>query len=223
MSEIDVCVGNYGYYAEGKLRDRWVELPMEPDELDEFLVLHGLRDGIHEETYISDYDGYPFDITNGMFGETTPLTSLNMLAQIMQDNPDACDKLEAALNTDCECPTTVLGLANWILQADDIPYHTYDMPPGYGLSDDDFNWNYGLTCAYETGLLDDLKHHGAEGCFEFSEYGEMMSNDVTLGKEGYVDMCVELPSEDTYSWKDIEQMMPWNEPQAHRHTGARRR
>lgn len=29
---IDVCVGNWGYYSEGELRDTWMHLPMDPDD-----------------------------------------------------------------------------------------------------------------------------------------------------------------------------------------------
>lgn len=57
---IDVCVGNWGYYSEGELRDTWMHLPMDPDEIEPWLRGHGLVDEEHEETYISDYDGLPF-------------------------------------------------------------------------------------------------------------------------------------------------------------------
>ena len=50
---IDVCVGNWGYYSEGELRDTWMHLPMNPDEIEPWLRGHGLVDEEHEETYIS--------------------------------------------------------------------------------------------------------------------------------------------------------------------------
>lgn len=51
----DVCVGNWGYYSEGELRDTWMHLPMDPDKIEPWLRGHGLVDANHEETYISDY------------------------------------------------------------------------------------------------------------------------------------------------------------------------
>lgn len=54
-----VCVGNWGYYSEGELRDTWMHLPIDPDKIEPWLRSHGLVDAEHEETYISDYDGLP--------------------------------------------------------------------------------------------------------------------------------------------------------------------
>ena len=47
---IDVCVGNWGYYSEGELRDTWTHLPMDPDEIEPWLRGHGLVNEEHEET-----------------------------------------------------------------------------------------------------------------------------------------------------------------------------
>lgn len=60
---IDVCIGNYGYYNEGELRDAWISLPKTSEEISDFLSAHGLQDPEHEEIYISDYDGVPFGLT----------------------------------------------------------------------------------------------------------------------------------------------------------------
>lgn len=65
---LDVCVGNWGYYSEGILRDKWIHLPMEPDDIEPWLRDHGLVDEEHEEIYISDYDGLPFRCP-GVFDE----------------------------------------------------------------------------------------------------------------------------------------------------------
>lgn len=47
---IEVCVGNWGYYSEGELRDTWMHLPMDPDEIEPWLRGHGLVDEEHEES-----------------------------------------------------------------------------------------------------------------------------------------------------------------------------
>lgn len=62
----DVCVGNWGYYSEGELRDTWMHLPIDPDKIEPWLRSHGLVDAEHEETYISDYDGLPFRCPPGV-------------------------------------------------------------------------------------------------------------------------------------------------------------
>lgn len=76
---IDVCVGNWGYYSEGELRDTWMHLPMDPDEIEPWMRGHGLVDEEHEETYISDYDGLPFRCPQ-VFNEYARLDKLNVLA-----------------------------------------------------------------------------------------------------------------------------------------------
>jgi hypothetical protein len=47
-------------------------------ERHDFLLAHSLQDPEHEEIYISNYDGVPFDLTN-LFDEYTGLDDLNML------------------------------------------------------------------------------------------------------------------------------------------------
>ena len=66
---IKVCVGNYGYSAEGDLRDDWITLPKSDEQIKEFLQSRGLQDVMHEEIYISDYDEVPFG-NSQLFGET---------------------------------------------------------------------------------------------------------------------------------------------------------
>lgn len=34
INESRVCIGNYGYYNEGELRDRWITLPKTDSEIE---------------------------------------------------------------------------------------------------------------------------------------------------------------------------------------------
>lgn len=82
---ITVCIGNYGYYNESELRDRWITLPKTDAEIQQFLTDNGLQDAQHEEIYISDYDGIPFGFNYGtIFSEYTDLDDLNLLAKQME-------------------------------------------------------------------------------------------------------------------------------------------
>ena len=40
---ITVCIGNYGYYNEGELRDKWITLPKTDVEIQQFLTDNGYR------------------------------------------------------------------------------------------------------------------------------------------------------------------------------------
>lgn len=96
--QISVCVGNYGYYAEGELRDQWITLPKEPGEIDGFLRRNSLVDEAHEETYISDYDGIPLGMSyGGAFSEYTSLEDLNLLAHAMAEaDPADLERLDGS-------------------------------------------------------------------------------------------------------------------------------
>lgn len=73
---LSVCIGNYGYYNEGELHDTWITLPKTEAEIRDFLHLNHLQDPLHEEIYISDYDGVPFGATQ-LFTEFCHLEDLN--------------------------------------------------------------------------------------------------------------------------------------------------
>lgn len=77
---LSVCIGNYGYYNEGDLHDTWITLPKTEAEIRDFLHLNRLQDPLHEEIYISDYDGVPFGATQ-LFTEFCQLEDLNLLAK----------------------------------------------------------------------------------------------------------------------------------------------
>ena len=205
MSEITVCVGNYGYYAEGYLHDAWIDLPKKQSEIQAFLVDHRLYDRYHEETYISDYDGIPFGFSYGnLFSEYTPLESLNLLAAIMQLYPHETETVTAALSCGSDTPETICGLINWILQADDIPYYSYDVPAYFENSTPAEKLGY--TYAQYTPWWQALVEAGQEDYFDLERYGESCSQSVHLGDNGYLDACQEMPPEDTYDMDEIREM-----------------
>lgn len=209
MSTISVCVGSYGWYNEGELRDTWLDLPVDPSTIKPWLIEHRLWDRRHEEIYISDYDGVPLGCSyGGAFSECTMLEHLNMLAQLMDMLPLEVEKVEAFIKTCGDEPESVLGLCAWILQADDLPYFDYDVPDY--CRDDSPEEKYGLQLARYTKWYEQLEANGVSDYFSLEDYGRAWSANVCLGDEGYVDQCCDYPDEDRYSWDDIEQMMPWH-------------
>ena len=208
MGGIAVCIGNYGAYNNGYLIDRWVDLPMDSGDLARLLrdMEAENRDiGAGEEFYVSDYDGTPFGIgygSRGPFSEHTPIESLNLLAQVMEDHPRECGIVQMALDAGCDCPESVLGLANWILQADDFPVYAYGLDPDV-FSATSPEEKMGYSWAVESGLYGMLDDLGVSGFFDFEAYGERMGEDCLLGEDGYVDAALPLPREDLYSWDEI--------------------
>lgn len=197
MKEFSVCIGNYGYYAEGEQHDAWLDLPATNAEMAEFMKTHKLQDKEYEEIYISDYDMPTMFNCENLFTEYTSLTMLNALAEQLAE---CCDDLTTVehyaeyqyLNSICE-------LMNVIEQREDIPF--------YGYIDPSDNWsdeaNYGYTVAYETGLVDKLQELHIEGCFSYERYGEQMSQGAQLFQDGYIDACADGPDLNYYDRDEL--------------------
>ena len=127
---LSVCIGNYGYYNEGELHDTWITLPKTEAEIRDFLHLNRLQDPLHEEIYISDYDGVPFGATQ-LFTEFCHLEDLNLLAkQLVTANPADLEKVGAWIQAN-DTPESLVGLMNLIEQADDIPFYSWGYDGAY--------------------------------------------------------------------------------------------
>ncbi len=191
---IDICVGNYGEYASGRLIDRWASLPMADDDLEEFI--RSMQVNGHEELYVSDYDGIPFGLER-VFTEYADIRELNILARVMESaRPWELDTVEEAIGCGVDAPSTVLELCNLIIQADEIPYCPYTHT---GRSAHE---SLGMTVADESGLMGKLEDMGIEYYFDYEHYGREIAYDVFAGEGGYVDG--DMPDMDYYDWDDVE-------------------
>lgn len=212
MCTIRVWIGNYGAYNEGYLIDQPAELPMPENELDN--LLHSMQSTAErlchtpcEEMYISDYDGIPFNMSYGrIFSEYTPIYTLNTLAQLMEKFPDECAIVEDVLNTGCDAPDSVLGLMNWIVQAEDLPYYTYDAPSWVSNEEEKLGW----TLASYESWYQELEKASVADHFDLEDYGRSNSFDVYLGDNGYVDARCEFPNENEYNVQQIKQILNQN-------------
>lgn len=122
---LNVCIGNYGCYNEGYLHDTWITLPKTEVEIRDFLHLNRLQDPLHEEIYISDYDGIPFGATQ-LFTEFCQLEDLNLLAkQLVTVSPSDLEKVGAWIQAN-NAPESLVELMNLIEQADEIPFYSWE-------------------------------------------------------------------------------------------------
>lgn len=216
---ITVCIGNYGYYNEGELRDRWITLPKTDAEIQQFLTDNSLQDAQHEEIYISDYDGIPFGFDYGtIFSECTHLDDLNLLAKQMELRPDAVERVQEVLDTGCDAPGNIIELMNLVEQADEIPFYSYEYSDMYNkdswgqtcldrLSNEE---NYGYTLLEGTPLMELLEQNSAAmSAFDVGEYGRQCaeSDYVTLSDEGYLDNTQDMPDLDYYSREELLEMI----------------
>ena len=216
---ITVCIGNYGYYNEGELRDRWITLPKTDAEIQQFLTDNGLQDAQHEEIYISDYDGIPFGFNYGtIFSEYTDLDDLNLLAKQMELRPDAVERVQEVLDTGCDAPENIIELMNLVEQADEIPFYSYEY--SYMFNKDSWGQtclermsneeNYGYTLLEGTPLMELLEQNSeAMSAFDVGEYGRQCAENsyVSLSDHGYLDNSQDMPDLDYYCREELVEMI----------------
>lgn len=195
---IKVCIGNYGYYNEGELRDAWIELPKPADELMGFLKVHKLYDASHEEIYISDYDGIPFGL-DSLFTEYTRLSDLNMLAAQLEST-DYDEDLVNIYCKVCGAPHTVVELMNLIDQADEVPYCKYD---GKGSSPEDSMGRTAIEWYPEMKAMLD-SNPDFDYAFDYERFGSTFDQEYALLDEGYYDCLGHGPRLDRYDIDDYE-------------------
>lgn len=211
---ISICIGNYSAYNSGYLIDRWVDLPQEPAVLEATIEemrrnAELLTGSPSEEFYVSDYDGIPFGFEYGrLFSEYTSIGSLNVLAKVMEEHPNETETMQAVLDTGCDVPDSLLGLCNWILQADELPYYSYSIDLNL-FKNDSNELKMGYSCAIDSGLFEKLEELDVLSYFDFEHYGREMSHDAHLGEAGYVDAALPMPREDRFSWDEIKDDIGW--------------
>lgn len=196
-----VVVGNYGYSAEGQLRDQAITLPVSDSELRDFLNDNGLVTPEHEETYIADFpDGVPFG--NSEIFEHASVQDVNLLAKQMEmAEPGDLDKVEEWIGAFHD-PKSTAQLMNLIAQADliekvDFEYIGGDTPEenyGYYILDQ----NPTLKEAIETaGIAVDYQRTG---------YDRSIQDEVTLTDTGFIVNSGAAPDMDKFNREDFIDM-----------------
>lgn len=195
---ISVCVGNYGYYAEGELRDQWLHLPMPTDKLAKWPKENGLYDAMHEEIYISDFNCEHFDLYK-MFGMNIRLDDLNRLAYAMSIEPDGIETVERYLDL-ADKPETIGELIELVLNWRDISYSDFPVDhwgdPSLEL--------FGIELADDYGLLKALEDNGAGSCFDFKQFAEDNLMDYLYDEKGWL---LESFSYQDYSRAELDELL----------------
>ena len=89
---LNVFLTNLGLYNEGYLVGEWVELPIDPDDLEAVYKRIGIND-LYEETFITDYET---DIDGFTVGEYDSISYLNDIMEQL-DDLERCGDLAHAL------------------------------------------------------------------------------------------------------------------------------
>ena len=196
---VTVCIGNYGYYSEGGLHDAWLSLPASNADIAAFLKAHRLYDSMHEEIYVSDYDGVPFGLWT-IFNERTNLEDLNLLARQMREKPYECEVVNQYLECGADAPADVLELMNMIEQADQLGFFYYHND---GASSEE---RYALDCIEDMPEFKELEANGLIDYIDLERLGRDYGMDCYLGEEGYVADYARDFDDDLYSREELEEL-----------------
>lgn len=202
INEIRVCIGNYGYYNEGELRDRWITLPKTDSEIEKFLKANGLHDPLHEEIYISDYDGIPLGMPYGdVFSEYTRLDDLNLLAKQMQDAPEwKLERAASAIEAGYVEPRGIVEVMNLIEQADEIDLVSW--PDQFDYASDEERLAYAVID--EIGGLGNIGRDALERHFNLKSYGRKLDDEgFVVGERGYLDPGIADVRDGLYDAEDV--------------------
>lgn len=198
---IKVVIGNYGYSAEGQLRDQAITLPVSNLELQDFLKLNGLSDAMHEETYVADFpDGAPFG-NNELF-EHASVQDVNLLARQLQetDSPEL-DKIEEWMSAFHD-PNNITQLMNIVAQADLI--EKIDFENSWGDSPEE---NYAIyVIDQQPELSDMLQAAGIVIDYQKTGYDRSIEDGVTLTDTGFIVDNGEHIDMDKFSHNDLIEM-----------------
>lgn len=170
-NEVKVWVGNLGKYNEGNLVGKWIELPIDEDDLEKVLESIGIDNEEYEEIFIADYD-IPFDSKE--LGEYTSIERLNEIAERYNDLEEYEKEVFNEISADFK-----LDEAFDIVEDGDYMI--------YSNCDDmtDVAYEY----VEETGLLDDVPETVAQ-YFDYESFGRDMEIEGHFIKsnDGYVEI-----------------------------------
>lgn len=200
---ISVYVGNISRYeADGEMRGGWFDPPVSGAALQSFL-----RDVVGLDDRYREYAIHDAETNLGIrIGENAGLEDLNLVAGVLDKaygaDPLLAEKLRLAM--DANADPGLLGLANWAMQSDEIPYREYDVPSGMHYESLEERYGYSLI---EEGAVDpDLKAvldgpYG--GYFDVEAWGRDCAMDVYLGENGYYDPQESMPDADLYDRREL--------------------
>lgn len=223
---INVWVGNLGRYNEGTLIGGWLRLPVDEQRIDRFLTEQvgltidaqqayeiGRQGGVvYEEYGILDYeyDGLlaALDYRPGEYEDLHALNTLAQAARIFtQDRPEALEAVRLA--ADMNNVHDPVGLANLLVQAEDIEYMAYDPPQGITRENTpDLDEMYGWHCANRNSELASLLDGPYGMYFDVAKYGRdaSINDNVTLADHGFL-IDEAIPDTKRYSGTELTRIV----------------
>lgn len=211
---ISVYIANLARYNEGLLQGGWLDLPVSGVELSRFLKdTVGLDGRQYEEYAIHDAEN-----NLGLrIEEYENLADLNLFAGVLgkayEHDPLVAEKIVAAVAAD-ENPGW-LGLANWAMQTDEIPFYSYDVPSDVSVDSLDERYAYTLVSSGAAGELQTLLDGPYGAYFDLEAWGRDAAMDVHLFENGYYDPQEDMPDAELYDRRELEEYAGLDVDDAH--------
>lgn len=173
MNEVKVWVGNLGKYNEGNLVGRWIELPIDEDDLEKVLESIGIDNEDFFILFIADYDIH-FDSKE--LGEYTSIERLNEIAERYNDLEEYEKEVFNEISTDFK-----LDEAFDIVEDGD--YMIYSNCDDMG--------DVAMQYVEETGLLNNVPGDLVD-YFDYQSYGRDMEINGYYIRSSYCDGYIEI-------------------------------
>lgn len=199
MTSFAICIGNYGYYAEGELRDKWISLPVSDVELADFIRENGLKDAEHEEIYISDVECPEWSKDAVLRG--TPEMA-NLLAKLYNYSDVDDDAMECV--TEYCGRLSVFALCNVVAQADEICFTPISTRGSYFSRS--IEEAIGLQAADDCGITAELENMGLAHYFDYKSYGRDCMCGLWHTDAGFMQPD-DMPATDFYTIEELQALV----------------
>ena len=190
---ISIWVGNQRIYTEGGNDGKWIELPMNDEELKD--VLSDISNGFRDEMYIGDTAfredcRYLYDLIH----EYENIQEINVVAKLLGNEPHP----DVEMYVKYDETLSMQELANLIVKEDEIPYIPYlfegiDNPGALHILSDEEKLGYTVleTSTDLVAALEKLEVAGTSimNYIDVSAIGRdmVLSGHARIGEEGYLD------------------------------------
>lgn len=204
MSDISgldsIWVGNIGRYNEGSLVGGWIPLPQDPSTIWETIKETAAVNRFHEEVMIFDtnLEG-PMGDMGVRVEELTDIDDLNLLAAVI-DSTGVVDSEAVNLYVgNRDSLSDPLAVANTVIQADEIPYRSWDDSKDTYSSDEE---HLGYQMVDELGGLENMSRDTLENHFDYEQYGRALEQGLYLDNNGYIPATADIDT-DYYDAADV--------------------
>ncbi len=198
---LKVYLTNLNAFTSGELRGEWLSLPATQEQIQAAFVRNGI--GPDTEYFFSDYecDNFMYEC----LGVYENIYDLNIIASLLEKefNPEA---VEGFLINSGNLSLQEIG--NMLVQADELPYMSYDFEGIENCVDMSVREKYGHTYLEKVGKYAELKKMGLVNYIDYEAIGrDAECSGFILLDNGYYDSSIGEPNMQLYTMKELQDIV----------------